>query len=600
MEYLSQWYIKVAGRNVSEEIMDDIISIEVDNSLHLPDMFSIHLRDQLGGSGSYKWMDSNTLDLGKPVVISADPKGEEEKGELLSGEITAIEPEFIKDIGAAILVRGYDKSHRLHRGKKTASFLQQSDSQIVSKIAQTCGLQADVEATRPTHEHVIQDNQTDMEFIQERAWRNGYFVYADHNKLIFRSKPATSGPAPVLKWGENLHEFQARLTTADQVEKAEVHSWDTSQKKAILGTKASPSPIKPGISGETHGGNAARKAFGGQSVEVVIDHPVDTLEEANAIAQSVINEKCNAFLQAEGTCDGNPAVRAGATVKIEGIGKKFSGSYLITHAIHRYDSSGYTTWFEISGYHANTLGQLLSSNGNGKKGYGVVVGQVTNLNDPDNLGRVKVKYPGISDDLESHWARMVNPMAGPQRGFEFLPEVNDEVLVAFEYDDINHPYILGGLWNGKDKPPLTTNDAIKDGKVNKRIIKSRSGHTITLDDTDGKEKISIIDKTQKNLVEIDSKENTVAIKTDKNSMVIGTSKNTLTVNTDGDITIQAKGNVTLKGKDITLEATASAKVKAMSNLDLEASTKATIKGNAGVDVNASGPVNIKGAVINLN
>jgi uncharacterized protein involved in type VI secretion and phage assembly len=191
-------------------------------------------------------------------------------------------------------------------------------------------------------------------------------------------------------------------------------------------------------------------------------------------------------------------------------------------------------------------------------------------------------------------------MAGPQRGFEFLPEVNDEVLVAFEYDDINHPYILGGLWNGKDKPPLTTNDAVKDGKVNKRIIKSRSGHTITLDDTDGKEKISIIDKTQKNLVEIDSKENTVAIKTDKNSMVIGTSKNTLTINTDGDITIQAKGNLTLKGKDVTLEATASAKVKAMSNLDLEASTKATVKGNAGVDVNASGPVNVKGAVINLN
>ena len=78
-ELLSQWYIKVAGQNVSEEIMDDVISIEVDNSLHLPDMFSIHLRDQLDSSGSYKWMDGNTFGLGKEVIISADPKGEEEK-----------------------------------------------------------------------------------------------------------------------------------------------------------------------------------------------------------------------------------------------------------------------------------------------------------------------------------------------------------------------------------------------------------------------------------------------------------------------------------------------------------------------------------------
>ena len=574
MEHISQIFLEVGGAKVSEEIMDDIISVEVDNSLHLPDMFTIFLRDEFTGSGC-KWMDGNTFDLGKPVKMSVDPGDEGEKDELLTGEITAIEPVFDPEGGATVLIRGYDKSHRLHRGRKIRSFLKQTDSQIVKTMAGECGLSADVETTRPSHEHVIQSNQTDMEFIQDRAWRNGYFAYVYRNKLIFRSKPVTNGTGPTLKWGENLREFQARLTTAEQVEKAVVHSWDTSRKEAISAEVAYPS-IKPGISGEGHGGRAAKKAFGGGGAEIVIDHPVDTMDEAKAIAQSVINERCNSFLQAEGICDGNPAVRAGATVKIDGVGERFSGKHLLTRTVHRYDIDGYTTRFEISGYRANTLGQLLSNNHKGGKGYGVVTGQVTNLNDPDNLGRVKVKYPGIANDLESHWARLVSPMAGAERGFYFLPEINDEVLVAFEHGDINRPYIVGALWSSKDKPPLPNSEAVASGKVNKRIIKSRSGHTITIDDTDGAEKISIIDKTEKNLFEIDSKNNAISI------------------NSAADITIEGKANLTLKGKTVSIEATQGGNMDLKANnLNLQANAKATLKGNSGVDVNGGAQVNIK-------
>jgi uncharacterized protein involved in type VI secretion and phage assembly len=181
-------------------------------------------------------------------------------------------------------------------------------------------------------------------------------------------------------------------------------------------------------------------------------------------------------------------------------------------------------------------------------------------------------------------------MAGNGYGMEFLPEVNDEVLVAFECDDINKPYILGSLWNGKDKPPETTGNIVAGGKVQKRIIKSRTGHIITLDDSDGKEKIIIVDKTG------------------KNSIVIDSPTNALTIKTEGKINIETKDDVTIKGKNIALEATANAEVnaksnitmKATSNINVEATAKATVKGNAGVDINASGPTNIKGAIINLN
>ncbi len=194
---------------------------------------------------------------------------------------------------------------------------------------------------------------------------------------------------------------------------------------------------------------------------------------------------------------------------------------------------------------------------------GVVVGVVTDNKDPDKLGRVKVKIPRLSADDESNWARVISFMGGKQMGGFFLPEVNDEVLVAFEYGDINIPYVIGSLWNGKDTPPLTNDD----GKNNFRIIKSRSGHVIRLDDTDGQEKIEIVDKSENNKIIIDTKEKKISINSDK------------------DIEISApNGKVTIKANDFEVKTQASTKIEASSSMDLKASGTTTIKG-ATVNIN---------------
>lgn len=179
--------------------------------------------------------------------------------------------------------------------------------------------------------------------------------------------------------------------------------------------------------------------------------------------------------------------------------------------------------------------------------YGVFVGIVTNNQDPGNPGRVKVRYPWLSDGEESAWARVATPMAGADRGLYLLPEVDDEVLVAFEHGDIRFPYVLGALWNGRDMAPA----ANEDGKNNVRMLRSRSGHVIRLDDTDGKEKIEIVDKTG------------------KNSIVLDTAGNTITLAAGGDITIQAGGKLTLSGKGVELASTGEIKVEASSSLALK-------------------------------
>jgi uncharacterized protein involved in type VI secretion and phage assembly len=132
--------------------------------------------------------------------------------------------------------------------------------------------------------------------------------------------------------------------------------------------------------------------------------------------------------------------------------------------------------------------------------YGVVVGIVTNLDDPDSLGRVKVKYPWLKDDSESPWARLMSFMAGNDMGGVFRPQVNDEVLVLFEHGDVRFPYVIGALWNGKDAMP---SERGTDSDNNVRMIKSRSGHKVLLDDTSGSEKVTVTDKAG-NTIELSS------------------------------------------------------------------------------------------------
>jgi uncharacterized protein involved in type VI secretion and phage assembly len=193
--------------------------------------------------------------------------------------------------------------------------------------------------------------------------------------------------------------------------------------------------------------------------------------------------------------------------------------------------------------------------------YGVAVGIVTNNQDPEKLGRVKVIYPWLSDSEESHWARMATLMAGKDRGSFYLPEVDDEVLLAFEHGDVRFPYVVGMLWNGKDTPRYDNSD----GKNDKRVITSRSGHEfvfddndqqgkvvihtkknhiITLDDAAGGEKISIVDKSGSNSVVIDSNQNSIAI---KSGMKLTIESQVIEIKAGATMKIEAGATLTIKG-----------------------------------------------------
>ena len=209
---------------------------------------------------------------------------------------------------------------------------------------------------------------------------------------------------------------------------------------------------------------------------------------------------------------------------------------------------------------------------------GVLIGIIIDNKDPEKLGRVKVKYPLLEQTLESDWVRKVSFMTGNGYGGYFLPEIGDEVLLSFQFGDINHPFVIGALWNGVDKPPQTN----EDGQNNIREIKSRSGHIIKFNDKGGEETIEIVDKSAQNSLTISTKDNTIMIRAAK------------------DINIKApKGTVTIEGHDIAIQATNSLKANG-ATIDLKAQAQMQVEAGTTANLKAGGVMNVKGAIINLN
>jgi len=173
------------------------------------------------------------------------------------------------------------------------------------------------------------------------------------------------------------------------------------------------------------------------------------------------------------------------------------------------------------------------------------------------MHRVKVRFPWLGDAVESNWARVATPMAGNGRGMYFLPEVDDEVLIAFEHGRVDHPYVLGSLWNGQDSAP----ESNSDGENNHRTVQSRSGHVLRLNDQSGGETIEIIDKSG------------------NNKIVIATSDNSITIEANADITITSStGKLTMQANGIEMKSNAGVTVQAAQNMELKANATMTIKG----------------------
>jgi phage protein D len=547
----------VDGAVMDPSWRDATTEVKVTNSLTLPDMAMIKLTDPQG-----QHVDDHPLQIGKSLEIKAGAIGDPTTSRIFKGQIVAVEPEFTAK-GCVIVARAYDRAHKLNRARNTRTFQQMSASDMIRKIASANGLGGGtIQSTNVVHEFFQQSNETDWDFGWRLALMHDYELVVDDTKLHFRPANKASGAPIALKWQEDLISFRPRMSGVQQPTTVNVRAWDPKGKQNVNGSAANAvTSSKPGVQRAT----VANDLGGGTTA--VTDRVAANVSEANALATSTLNRLADAFYEAEGVAFGNPKIHAGAQVKIANVGSKFAGTFTVSATTHSYrGGSGYQTAFQITGRSSRTLLELMRQPKERDWSNQLVVGVVTNNNDPTAMGRVRVKYPSLSDSEESAWARVATPSAGNARGLLMLPQPNEEVIVGFEHGDTRRPIVVGSLFNGKDKP-------------GEELIQNKDGSLGVVSN----EKIHMHSKKD---FEIKSDQNIVIeITKDSNEKVSGSLKSEVT------------GTASLKAQQYTIEAGSTLTIKG-ANISVESSGPLALKG-ATVDIQGSGPVNIKGAIINL-
>lgn len=464
------------------EVADRLERAVVETNLHLPGMFEFSFVDMSAGL-----LTSAGLRIGATVRV-LDGAVNAPSTQLLTGEVTAIEGEFAQ-LNGRLVVRGYDRAHRLQRTRRTRSFVNMSDGDIVRRMATEAGLRiGHIEPTAVVHAHLPQFDQTDWDFLRQRAAEIGYDFDVADGEVSFRKSPSAADKAEsaaVLTMHENLLRFAPRVSAANLTPDVEVRTWDPRRGKAIAarapiaangaagGTDACSEPTaesaasaftKAGAGGVKAGDHQASAKAGtlgpapSRTAFVVADLPVAVGADADSAvsqtARALSEQMGSTFTEAEGEAMGNACVQAGLVVEVAGVPGPFPARWVVTRARHVFDPArgGYRTEFAASGRNERSVLGLASGGGTGAGAGrtpgprigGVVCGVVTDLGTD---GRAKVTLPWLSPDYESDWAPVVQFLAGKRSGAVFLPEVGDEVLVGFEFGDPRRPYILGGIPN---------------------------------------------------------------------------------------------------------------------------------------------------------
>jgi uncharacterized protein involved in type VI secretion and phage assembly len=358
----------------------------------------------------------------------------------------------------------------------------------------------------------------------------------------------------------------------------EVRGWDINGKQTISVTESSPEePAQVGVQ------RASLKDTFGSNKLLVSDRSVNDTSEATQLAKATLQRRAAAFLEAEGTCIGSPRVKAGATAELKGLGQKFSGKYLVTGVTHVIRSPDtYKTFFQISGRSDRNLLDLMHPPQERPWGQSMVIGIVTTNNDPEHMGRIRVRYPSLTDQEEGAWARVLSHNLGKDRGVFMFPQVDDEVVVAFENGDPRNPLVIGSVFNGRNKPG---NEFLPNQKGGFVVMSDDVAHVHSKDD--------MTFKSDKALH--------IEVTNDAETTVKGSSKgkadSAVEMKAGTSYKLEAGSSMTIKGATISVESQGSLKLKG-ATVEIESQGPATLKG-AMIDINASGIANLKGSMVNI-
>ncbi len=487
--------VRVEGLTLAADVSDAIINVTYDNKSEAADMFSLTLDDSAG-----RFRESSLFDVGKSVEIHMGYKGNMRP--MMLGEITSIAPLFSSSSPPTLKVSGYDRSYKLrHNQPERFTFKYVNDSAIAAIIAAENGLIPIVDPA-PTGVHEsVQQTGSDWALLSEMAEKNFFELFVDWDRLYFRF-PRPQLQKTILEYGENLIEFEPRLSIAGQVGIQILRDYDYRLANEIV----SILPVLS-IGGDVEAilekvGSALKDQLMSLGRYVIRKQKVDNYVDAAVVAKSLLSQLLSGLFEGRGSCIGAPSLIAGDQVEIRGVGDRFGGTYTLSRVQHSIGENGYITQFEITQRFRSSILKALRRNIRDMPSpdrqdpqSDFIIATVLDNVDTDGMGRVRLRFPTLSGMNMSAWARVCVPYAGidltttESYGAYFLPEIGDEVVVSFIDGDVNKPVVVGSVWNGVARPPETNITGTNDRKV----IRSRSGMTILLNDAPARESLELTD-----------------------------------------------------------------------------------------------------------
>ena len=561
------------GGPLDPTLASRILEVRVETTVGLPDVCTIRFAEDADASGTLKVIDDTRLKLATPLTVKLAKAVGGQLGEVFSGEVTTIEAEMGSSAGGEpvleLTVTAHDKSHKMHGRTTTRTFRQTTVADIARKMAGEHGLKVGTIAALPggAAEERHQVGETDWEYLSALVRAHGGELDVANGALSIVDPTKTKTAAGELVYGETLQRFRPRVSSLGQVATVNVRGWDVKKKAAIAKTgtpKASTTVQDSTVNG----------AVSGAKVLLATTH-VSTDAEAEARAKAAAAQLGHERVQGTAVAAGDPVLLAGEFVQISGVGTRFGGTHRIVSAVHVYGARGYTTQLTLG-----AGGRPLAATMGGGRARGfadnLVIGVVTDNKDPDKLGRVKVKYPLLNDEVESGWARIAWGAAGKERGTVTIPHVNDEVAIGFEHGDVRRPIILGALFNGVDTPGA---DLVKDASS----LAARFPRDLDV-------------ATQKKTLLTSGED--ITVKSEKGALQVTADMDMKLTSNKGTITIEATaGQIKATGKTgVEISASGPLKITSTAPVTVESNAALQLKGSV-VQVQASGVLQLAGATV---
>jgi len=598
--------------HISDEEQAQIARISVEAQLGIPRMCEVEIK---GGPKKIANFGGSSSAIGKTISVFGYGLGDLTGDIVFRGTIASREIRTDPGQGARMVLRAYDGGYEMMAARKTRAFKDMSYGEIAKKIAGEYSLDSflgsDISTSGTTHPFTVQSNESDWDFLARLAREQGWVMFVrvytqltiGKTQMFFGPPKKSTGSVTSdtrFKAGDRrLRSIRGSVISVGIPKNVAVPGWDDAKGQVARGSDSVGS-------GDLLTSNVKFRSSKKAGSVVSLETFAGTKARADKAAKGFASRVAGASVDIDMVVRGNPLVKLNRLIKLDDLGD-VSGIHTVSGVVHVFDPSagGFSTQILCTGLDDRSLGGLMGAGKPAEKFHGVYPAIVSDIKDPQHLGRVKVTLPWLNKDYVSDWARILQLGAGKDVGLQMMPRPKDEVVVAFENGQLDSPIVIGSLF-GKSTGKIPNSQLVKNGKPLITALTTKSGHQLIFDDDNDSSSITLqmkngsacsIVMTDKNGITITTKgDRSVTIKSSQNVIVQAeksakVSANDVSIDSKGPIKIQGKGKLDISAPNIGLSAQSSLKLKG---------TNVSIDATASLALKASGTTTVKGAVVKLN